>query len=70
MSTLTKAFTASEIVKLHERKNVESIFGFFAYLKYGKFLSILMDHFIRHKPLFSEEWNGKSLYYQTVLLYI
>ena len=30
--------------------------GFFIYIKYGKFWSILQGHFIKHKPLISEEW--------------
>ena len=25
--------------------------------KYGKFLNILISHFIKHKPLISEEWH-------------
>ena len=38
-------------------KNGKSNFGFlYRYIKYGKFSSISMDHFIKHKPFISEEW--------------
>ena len=28
----------------------------FVFQKYGKFRSVLLGHFIKHKPLISEEW--------------
>ena len=28
----------------------------FVYMNYGKFWSVSQGHFIKHKPLFSEEW--------------
>ena len=28
----------------------------FIFQKYGKFWSVLLEHFIKHKPLISEEW--------------
>ena len=36
-------------------KNRESHFGFSYIKKYGKFWSISLGHFIKHKPLISEE---------------
>ena len=33
----------------------------FIFQKYGKFWSILLEHFIKHKPLISEEWKGSGL---------
>ena len=33
----------------------------FVYMKYGKFWSILVGHFIKHKPLKSEEWHFLDL---------
>ena len=32
----------------------------FVYIKYGKFLSVLPGHFIKHKPHISEEWGHKN----------
>ena len=26
----------------------------------ANFVSVLLDHFIKHKPLFCEEWDGKK----------
>ena len=31
----------------------------FIFLNYGKFWSISLGHFIKHKPLISEEWYGR-----------
>ena len=31
----------------------------FVFQKYGKFWSISLEHFIKHKPLISEEWDLK-----------
>ena len=44
-------------IKLHEMKNEKKYTGFrlFVYQKCGKFWSILLGHFIKHKPLISEE---------------
>ena len=43
-------------VKLHEMKNGKSIFGFsYTYTEYGKFRSVSPGHFIKHKPIISEE---------------
>ena len=36
-------------------KNGKSNFGFLYTMKYGKFWSISLELFIKHKPLFSEE---------------
>ena len=33
----------------------------FIFQKYGKFWSILLGHFIKHKPLISEEWYSGEL---------
>ena len=32
----------------------------FLYIKYSKFWSVSLEHFIEHKPLISEEWLGES----------
>ena len=46
-----------EKVKLHEMKNEKNYVGFlFLYIKYSKFWSILLEHFVELKPLISEEW--------------
>ena len=36
-------------------KNGKSNFWVFVYIKYGKFESVSPGHFIKHKPLISEE---------------
>ena len=42
-------------------KNGKSIFGFsYMYIKYGKFWSVSLEHFIKHKLLFSEEWTQRA----------
>ena len=30
--------------------------GVFLYIKYSKFRSVSLEHFVEHKPLISEEW--------------
>ena len=42
-------------IKLHEMKNK-------IYIKYGKFWSISLGHFIKHKPLISEDRVRLYLY--------
>ena len=43
--------------------NWKNICGFsiFIYQKHGKFCSVLQVHFIKHKPLVSEEWYSYKL---------
>ena len=43
---------------LHEMKNEKNYITtwVFLYIKYSKFWSVLLEHFVEHKPLFSEEW--------------
>ena len=39
-------------------KDGKSKFGFsHTYIKYSKFGSILLEHFVERKPLISEEWS-------------
>ena len=44
-------------------KNGKGNFGFsyMYYMKYGKFWSVLPGRFIKHKPLFSEEWRPNAI---------
>ena len=39
-------------------KQKKQLWGF-VYIKYGKFWSISLELFIKHKPLLSEEWDEK-----------
>ena len=32
----------------------------FVYIKYGKFCSVSLEHFVEHKLFFSEEWQQLS----------
>ena len=51
-------------LKYHEMKN-EITTWVFVFQKYSKFWSISLEHFIKHKPRISEEWNtAKVLFYQ------
>ena len=45
-------------IKQHEMKNQKETLGFhiYIYIKYGKFWRVLLEPFIKQKPLFSEEW--------------
>ena len=37
-------------------KNEKNVLGVFIFQKYDKFWSILLELFVKHKPLISEEW--------------
>ena len=41
----------------------------FIFQKYGKFGSILLGHFIKYKPLISEEWHVMSITFYKMSLY-
>ena len=43
-------------IKLYKMKNKKNTWVF-VFQKYGKFWSMSLDHFIKHKTLISEEWN-------------
>ena len=46
-------YSLGKKIKLHEMKNGKGNFGFlYRYIKYGKFWSILLELFIKHKPFF------------------
>ena len=48
-------------IKKYEMKNEKKIHTWvFVFQKYGQFWSILLGHFIKHKPLFSEECQHKQ----------
>ena len=36
--------------------------------KYGKYWNVLLDHFIKHKPMFSEEWQNLPSNFLALLL--
>ena len=42
----------------------------FLFQKYGKFWSSLLGHFIKHKPLISEEWKRKWYLSHQLFIYI
>ena len=64
-------FKISRTVKNKVARNGKCNFGFsYTYnIKYGKFWSVLLGHFIKHKPLISEVWqhfsNHPINYYNT-----
>ena len=43
---------------MKQEKKTRWVFVFFQ--KYGKFLNISIGHFIKHKPVISDEWNTYS----------
>ena len=56
MSTKTRAFIRDEN-KLAWNEKWKKQLWVFVYIKYGKFWSVSLELFIKHKPLFSEEWS-------------
>ena len=46
-----------EKIKYHEMEKKLNVFQ-----KYGKYWSISLSHFIKHKPLISEEWTANASY--------
>ena len=49
-----------EKIKLREMKNEKTPWVFVSQKKYGKFWSVSLEHFIKHKPLNSEECPESS----------
>ena len=52
-------------------KNKKKTAWVFLYIKYSKFLSVSMEHFVECKPLISEEWQNtlkKSRFWKNLFL--
>ena len=52
-------------IKWHEMENEKKTMWVFLHIKYVKFWSISPGHFIKHKPLISEEWSSSIVIYHT-----